>query len=337
MTIQNYEVITTLGPSSDAEPVWESLLTAGATGFRVNTSHLSLPQLYGWLEKLHSFLVPNDLTLVLDLQGSKWRLGNFIHFELVENDIVTLILADTTNQPNSLPVSHTDFFKAAVRLASEPSLANYSSNEILLNDAKIILQMETASKDRVIAKVKRGGIISPNKGITFAASGIRQETLSAKDQKIVEMTQSLQYIRYAISYIKDAIEMEKYRSLLGRSVFLIAKLERQSALDDAIRIADFADELWLCRGDLGAELGLIDMAKEVYNFSVRVPTIPKPLLMAGQVLEHMTEHTTPTRSEICFLYETLIRGYTGVVLSDETAIGKNPVLSCQAAALFKTR
>jgi pyruvate kinase len=62
-----------------------------------------------------------------------------------------------------------------------------------------------------------------------------------------------------------------------------------------------------------------------------------PVLMAGQILEHMTEHITPTRSEICYLYDTLNRGYQGIVLSDETAIGRYPVESCQTAAIFKAR
>jgi pyruvate kinase len=179
-----------------------------------------------------------------------------------------------------------------------------------------------------------GGFISPNKGITYIASDYSHETLSEKDQTILAETYSLKFIRYAISYIKDAVEMAHYRSLMGTSASLIAKLERQPALDDALEITRFANELWLCRGDLGAELGLKSMAEQVTHFSRSVPLCPRPVLMAGQVLEHMTEHAIPTRSEVCFLYESLVRGYRGVVLSDETAIGSYPVAACQAAALF---
>jgi pyruvate kinase len=230
-----------------------------------------------------------------------------------------------------LPVPHQDFFQAALQTIPDPY-----GQKIILNDAKVFLQMETASSNRVTAKVQQGGIISPNKGITLSTSEYRVETLSAKDRAIVEMTRSTPYIRYAISYIKDALEMEKYRELVGKSIYLIAKLERQTALDDALKIAHIADELWVCRGDLGAELGLGALAEQVFQFSNCVADIPKPVLMAGQVLEHMTEHTTPTRSEVCYLYECLIRGYQGIVLSDETAIGTNPVDACRTAALFKS-
>ena len=57
-------------------------------------------------------------------------------------------------------------------------------------------------------------------------------------------------------------------------------------------------------------------------------------MLAGQVLEHMTAHPHPTRSEVCYLYEALIKGYRGIVLSDETAMGAHPIAACRAAAQF---
>jgi pyruvate kinase len=77
------------------------------------------------------------------------------------------------------------------------------------------------------------------------------------------------------------------------------------------------------------------MAEAVHRFSGSVRSIPVPVLLAGQVFEHMTEHATPTRSELCFAYDALMRGYRGVVLSDETAVGRDPVESCRVAALFR--
>ena len=100
-------------------------------------------------------------------------------------------------------------------------------------------------------------------------------------------------------------------------------------------IAAVANELWVCRGDLGAELGLREMAVAVQRFTQMLGDLSVPVLMAGQVLEHMTQQPTPTRSEVCYLYDTLLAGYRGVVLSDEAAIGRYPVASCRAAAMFR--
>lgn len=324
-----YAIIATLGPSTDTAAAWQALLTAGATAFRLNTSHLSLPQLHAWLDTLTPFLAALDPRppLVLDLQGSKWRLGHFAAFDLVPGHSVELVYAPATDRPGILPVPHLDFFQAA------PT----ASGDLVLNDAKIRLNVRSIAPHAITATVIQGGLISARKGLTYAASNYRHEALNAQDQAIVDQTRHLAGVRYAISYVKDAAEMAHYRSLIGDPAYLIAKLERPPALAEAHHIAAIADELWVCRGDLGAELGLAAMAAAVHRFSDQVADLPVPAIMAGQVLEHMTEQPTPTRSEVCYLHDTLARGYRGFVLSDEVAIGRYPIESCRVAALFKTQ
>jgi pyruvate kinase len=263
--------------------------------------------------------------LVLDLQGSKWRLGDFPTRLLKPGQQLELAYAPSSDRANTLPVPHVDFFQAAP----------VSSAEIVLNDAKIKLVRETIGPEVIQATVIVGGEISAHKGITYAASNFRQEELSNKDQAILEQTRHLPFVRYAISYIRDALEMHKYRAHFGQATYLIAKVERQPAVDEALPIAKFADEEWLCRGDLGAELGLRSMAEAALRFANSIGDLPIPALLAGQVLEHMTEHPAPTRSEVCTLYEALLKGYRGFVLSDEAAIGHYPIESCRIAALFR--
>jgi len=323
----NYEIIATLGPASSDPTTWERMLSAGITGFRLNTSHLLISQLDSWIEKLEHFRSSSQVRfpVVLDLQGSKWRLGTFLPLGLSEGQKITLVHAASTDQNNVLPVPHLDFFNAIKN----------SDKTIVLNDAKILLEMESYGGDWVQARVIRGGEILPNKGITLKASEYRIESLNAKDREIVTRTKNLDSIRYAISYVRDAAEMVVYRKMFTPDSYLIAKLERKPAMDDADQIAASADEVWLCRGDLGAEVGIKEMAEAVSHFSKSVPSLTVPAIMAGQVLEHMTEHATPTRSEVCYLYDTLQAGFQGFVLSDETAVGHHPENACRIAALFR--
>ncbi|MFT3893661.1 MAG: pyruvate kinase [Anaerolineales bacterium] len=325
--MRDYEIIATLGPASDVEAAWTSLLAAGATSFRLNTSHLDLEQLWAWLERLVPFLDAQQPrpAIVLDLQGSKWRLGRFPSLELFEGQTIELVLASSTNLPDHLPVPHPDFFQAAL----------LSSPELRLNDAKVQLRVEAVANNNLRARVTHGGPLSAHKGITYLESDFRSETLSEKDQEIIRQTKNLPAIRYAISYLRDAAEMHQYRTRLGKQTYLIAKLERAPAMMEVDQIASDADELWVCRGDLGAELGLLGMAQAVYTLSQRVHKLNRPVMMAGQVLEHMTNATTPTRAEVCAIYDALALGYGGFVLSDETAIGRSPVDACQTAAIFR--
>lgn len=332
-----YEIIATLGPSSHTESTWQAMRSAGATAFRLNTSHLSLTELGQWLERIQRFIDVSGASspIYLDLQASKWRLGEFSTFSLQEGQLITLLNEPSTATMGTLPVPHEDFFRAAP----------FSDGQIVLNDAKILLQVDQITGQAITARVLRGGEISARKGITFASSNYRIETFSEKDQRILEQTAGLGFIRYAISYIKDAAEMQRYRALFnshphlrgreGRAAYLAAKLERAGAMTEAGQVSLYADEMWVCRGDLGAEMGLAGMAAAVRQISQDARALPVPILMAGQVLEHMTRESTPTRSEVCYLYDTLAQGYRGFVLSDETAIGRDPVESCRIAAMFK--
>jgi pyruvate kinase len=324
-----YEIVATLGPSSQTPEIWERMIRTGVTAFRLNTSHLTLDRLQIWIQEIQSYFrtAKVEVPLVLDLQGSKWRLGKFDPFELISDRVIQLIQADSSHVDHALPVPHGDFFAAA----------SSSSREILLNDAKISLQLESVEAGTIHARVLRGGMVSPGKGITYLSSDYRKEALNQKDGAILEQTQPLDFLRYAISYVRDAAEMAIYRSQIGKSKYLIAKLERKPAVEEAISMAEHADEIWLCRGDLGAELGEVSMALAVHDFSERVRRVRAPALMAGQVLEHMTNEPTPTRSEVCYLLDSLRMGYRGFVLSDETAIGRYPLESCRTAALFKKK
>jgi pyruvate kinase len=319
-----YEIIATIGPASRQSDVLAAMIASGVTALRINTSHLSIEELGEWLGDITKRDDGGGLPIVVDLQGSKWRLGACDRVRLSQGERVSLVCSGNSRRAGELPVPHEDFFRAA----------NLSDGTIVLNDAKVTLEMERNEPHRVETIVTRGGEVSAFKGITLPRSRFRKESLSEKDAEVIARTRRLSHLRYALSYVKDAEEMQNYRSLIGRELHLIAKLERPDAIGQAAEIAQSADELWLCRGDLGAEMGLRDMARAAHEFSTQVPSLAVPVMLAGQVLEHMTEHETPTRAEVCALFDALSAGYRGVVLSDETAIGRFPVDSSRVAALF---
>jgi len=328
----NYDIIPTLGPASAMESQWQEMYAAGATAFRLNTSHLTIEQCSRWLEWYSRFWPGIHIMcppLVLDLQGSKWRLGEFANTDLAEGEIIQLRHCAEADRPHILPVPHADFFRAAA----------VSGGEIVLNDAKIRLAIESTGEEVLTARVTQGGAISARKGITFSSSEYRKETLSEKDQTIVRETAGFEFVRFAVSYVKDTLEMRRYRELIqksaGRNPYLIAKLERRQAVDEAVQMAGCAEALWLCRGDLGAEAGLPGMAELAFRLTGQLNQLSVPVILAGQVLEHMVEHAHPTRSEVYTIYDALSRGYRGVVLSDETAVGRYPLEACRTAAIFR--
>jgi len=328
----NYTITATLGPASANPRLWTALLDAGATGFRLNTSHLGPDELAGWLARLDAFRREStaDWRMVLDLQGSKWRLGQFAARLLMPGERLRLVNAASSTAQSDLPVPHADFFRAAL---DQPGTG--VSAEVLLDDAKIALRLESVNAESVVAVVVRGGEIRPRKGITLSGGEARSEEINARDRAVIAASSGYPFVEYAISYVRDAQEMARYQALFPPGARLIAKLERDSAIQDAQPIAAHAGSLWVCRGDLGMELGIRRMAAAVHAITSAVRSMPVPVIMAGQVLEHLVAHPEPTRSEVCFLYDCLQAGYAGVVLSDECAVGQYPIEAVRAAALFR--
>ncbi len=135
--MSSYQVIATLGPASNTDAVWMSMLEAGATAFRLNTSHLDLGQLWIWLERLDSFLRaryhPRRLSWIC--RAASGGSGQFAPQELVDGQTIELVLALSSDHPNRLPVPHADFFQ----------VAGLPSPELRLNDARVHLRVEQPS------------------------------------------------------------------------------------------------------------------------------------------------------------------------------------------------
>lgn len=356
-----YEIVATLGPATESEETWSALLDAGATAFRLNTSHLKPTETSQWLERLARFFAgrasagtgnghrtPGNgdrakpqpvVPVILDLQGSKWRIGDVEARTLQEDDRVVFLLDPNDAVAGSgiemgevvIPVPHADFFQAAAA----------SGDSVLLNDGRVLVRLD---RDRAAARlagtVRRGGNISARKGITIPSSPFRAEALSERDRSIISDAEPFSFVEFALSYVRDEVEMERYRAAIPAGRRVAAKIERAPAVEAIREIADYADQLWICRGDMGAELGIVAMARVVREIEHILhgggeSAIGVAVLLAGQVLEHMVEHPEPTRAEVCQLYDAHEAGYAGVVLSDETAVGRFPVESVQNAALFR--
>ncbi len=324
-----YRIVATLGPGSARPEIWRQLLEAGASAFRLNTSHLLPDDTEHWVSRLTNTFGGDTPEIVLDLQGSKWRVGDIGTRIVAPGDSITLayrpddILEDSL--PGVVPVPHRDFFRAL----------EDADGTVLVNDAKVELAVDALRECQAFCRVVRGGPIESRKGVTVPNSGSRSEGLGERDRRIVERTRGHDGVVYALSYVRDAEEMKTFQKDLGPGARSVAKIERRESVVNAPAIAEISDELWLCRGDLGAEIGLVEMARVVREFSALLPQTEIPVLLAGQVLEHMTRHPEPTRSEVCHLYDSIRAGFAGIVLSDETAIGAHPVESCRAAALFR--
>jgi pyruvate kinase len=304
------QLVATLGPASFH--LAPDLIAAGANALRLNASHMSPQQLGDRLAQVRQQLPITPV--VVDLQGAKMRLGHFAPRAIAAGDRLELCLQASNS---AIPVPHPELFRCI-----QPG------ESLSVDDDRVRLRVEESTGSELRALCLQGGMLNPRKGINIVEHPVQLDDLTESDQAHIAAALVFPAVEFAVSFVSDGHEAEWVRSRApDRPV--VGKIERAEAVARLPRLASAFDTLWICRGDLGAQLGPVALARWLSDFR---PQSGAPVWLAGQVLEHLTAHASPTRSEVCHLYDILQRGYAGIVLSDETAVGADPASAVRVAA-----
>jgi len=308
----SFDITVTLGPASD--DLLDQLIPAGASAFRLNTAHMSLERITVLTERIRS--VDAEIPIVFDLQGAKMRLGVFPPTAVQKGEEV--VFARDPFGIASIPVEHSEFYEQVA-----------PGQIVSVDDDRLRFDVLWKDNGSALCRVLVDGLLKPRKGMNVTDHPVELRTLREFDQEVCRLAAQVKNAGCAVSFMKDGTEAEWVRELVPTSP-VIAKIERAEAIENLGQITEQVESVWVCRGDLGAQIGLQGMAKWVSSFAP--DSMPRPVWMAGQVLEHLTGHPEPTRSEVCHLQDLVNRGYAGIVLSDETAIGRDPVNAVRVAA-----
>ena len=136
-----------------------------------------------------------------------------------------------------------------------------------------------------------------------------------------------------VSYVRSADDLILVRGLLAeleRDTPLVAKIETELALANLDRVLAHCDAVMVARGDLSLEIPFerVPMAqKRIVQAAIRAG---RPAITATQMLQSMVTAPRPTRAEITDVANAVLDGTDAVMLSDETAIGVDPVRVCRA-------
>ena len=122
-------------------------------------------------------------------------------------------------------------------------------------------------------------------------------------------------------------DVDEARSLAGGRAAIMAKIEKPAAVKAFDSILAATDGIMIARGDLGVEMPLQEVPPIQKRLVRKCRAAAKPVIVATQMLESMTQSMTPTRAEVSDVAAAIYEGTDAVMLSAESASGEYPVES----------
>ena len=133
---------------------------------------------------------------------------------------------------------------------------------------------------------------------------------------------------FGISFVRrpeDIRRAREHAARFGKSIHVIAKIERAEALANIDAILQEADGVMIARGDLGIQTPIEDVPIVQKRIILKANILGRPVITATQMLMSMTENIRPTRAEVTDVANAILDGTDAVMLSEETSIGSHPV------------
>lgn len=322
------KIIATLGPASTDLDLMREMVEQGVRVFRLNFSHADATAFIPALQIIRTLerelAIP--LTAMGDLCGPKIRIGvvadspkNITRGERVLLGLPELAGAAAEGEKTFLPFESTTYLEGL----KEGML-------VTLADGLLRFKVTQSLRPAQLFELEalNGGVLTSKKGIAFPGKPISVAALTEKDRKDVKEGLECGIDAFALSFVQTGQDIDDLIEELercGRRVPIIAKIERQNAVDNLAEILAKADGLMVARGDLGLECPLSQVPILQKKIIKACRHAQKPAIVATQMLLSMVNNVIPTRAEASDVANAMLDGADCVMLSEETAIGANPL------------
>src|SRR3990170_4337770 len=314
------KIVCTLGPSTDQPAILAKMLRAGMDVARLNFSHGAHFEHASRIKILRQIAQKQGriVATLQDLPGPKLRLGKIAEGQLAleKGQRITL-----SNRP--------PFGKQRLPLESNLLSGVVRPKENLyLADGTIRLAVLSVKGKDILTEVQNDGIIRSGSGLNLPDTNLFGPGFYQSDRKHLLFGLKNRVDWIGVSFVGSGENLRTVRNLCQRyrhPVKLMAKIERQLALQNLDEIIAEADGVMVARGDLGIEIPISQVPLVQKEIIARCNQAGKPVIVATQMLESMVNSPRPTRAEVTDVANAVLDGADAVMLSEETALGKFPV------------
>ncbi|MBC7600382.1 MAG: pyruvate kinase, partial [Polaromonas sp.] len=327
------KIVATLGPASSDPVLLEKMIRAGVNVVRLNFSHGKAQDHINLAAVVREVAqrAGVEVAIMADLQGPKIRVGKFAEGKVLLVPGEKFVLDASRTEPGDIKGVGLDY--------KELPRDVRAGDVLLLNDGLIVLTVDAVLGEEVITTVKLGGELSNNKGINKQGGGLTAPALTAKDMDDIKTAMSFQADYVAVSFPKNATDMEMARQLCNVAAAqykhkpgLIAKIERAEAIPNLEEILRVSDGIMVARGDLAVEVGNAAVPALQKRMIKMARAQDKVVITATQMMESMILNPVPTRAEVSDVANAVLDGTDAVMPSAETAAGRFPLETVEEMA-----
>lgn len=319
------KIVATIGPASDSEEHIEQLIKAGVNVFRFNMKHSDL-EWHG--ERMQRVDAVSDrlgirVGVLIDLQGPEVRIAS------LPEGMTEVKTGDTfwfgKEGSDCVVLDHPDVLNTIKE-----------GQVIYANDGFLEFVVVELGHERIRVEVVQGDKIATRKTVNFPGAELDFPTLTDVDLAQLELATHHHVDFVALSFVRNPHDVTLLREELKKlnlGCKIVAKIEHPNAVDSFDAILEVSDAIMVARGDLGLEYPLEQVPVLQKQIVHKCVDKGKPVIVATQMLESMTDHPRPTRAEVSDVANAIYDGADAVMLSGETAGGQFPVKAVKIMAL----
>ena len=323
------KIICSIGPASNKVEVMEQMVLAGMNVARINFTHATTEERNQAVATVREVrrLTGKNVAILWDTKGPEFRSG------MLENDKITLTEGKTIRLVKDCVLGNQERFSVNHPEAVESLNVG---NIVLLENAKMKLEVISKESDGVTCKIISGGVLGNKKSMSAPGINLNIPYVSDIDREDIKYACETGGEYLAISFVsckEDVLAIKEILKEYNREdLQIICKIESDLGISNLESILKVSDGIMVARGDLGTEIPS-EMLPVVQKKMIKTARkMGKICIVATEMLETMMECCRPKRAETSDIANAVLDGTDAVMLSGETTVGKHPVETVRAMA-----
>lgn len=312
------KIIATIGPSSQSKKVLKEMFANGVDLARLNTKHNSLDWHRRAAQKIRKAAQEEkrQVGIIVDIQGPEIRTTPF------EKESITI------QEGDKLFFSYEHGEEVDIVIEDKKVISSFKKGQrFSIDDGFFKFKVTKIKKNGFWAESLSSGELKGGKSINIPFLDVPLPSLRERDIRFIKgLGRETDYVALSfVRYKQDVLNLRKELKAVNPAIGIISKIEKPEAIENIDEIIEVSDALMVARGDLAIEAGFEKIPALQKEIILKTRRAGKPVIVATQMLESMIENHNPTRAEVSDVANAVFEAVDCVMLSAETAVGKNPV------------